>query len=161
MSKCPCGANENYGSCCELYIKGKDKPATAEALMRARYSAYAKGEIGYLRDTLVPSDRETFDEESTTAWSKKSKWLSLDVLSKKGGTETDHEGEVEFIAKFEFEGEKAEHRERAKFQRIGGDWFFVEGKVRRGDPIVREVKIGRNDPCSCGSGKKFKKCCGK
>ena len=27
--------------------------------------------------------------------------------------------------------------------------------------IVNEVKIGRNDPCPCGSGKKYKKCCGK
>lgn len=28
-------------------------------------------------------------------------------------------------------------------------------------PYVRESpKIGRNEPCSCGSGKKFKKCCG-
>ena len=23
------------------------------------------------------------------------------------------------------------------------------------------VKVGRNDPCPCGSGKKFKKCCGR
>lgn len=31
----------------------------------------------------------------------------------------------------------------------------------RQGPIVREVaKVGRNEPCSCGSGKKFKKCCG-
>ncbi len=28
-------------------------------------------------------------------------------------------------------------------------------------PVVREDKIGRNDPCPCGSGKKYKKCCGK
>lgn len=28
-------------------------------------------------------------------------------------------------------------------------------------PIVNEPKIGRNDPCPCGSGKKYKKCCGK
>ncbi len=27
--------------------------------------------------------------------------------------------------------------------------------------IVAEKKVGRNDPCSCGSGKKYKKCCGK
>ena len=27
-------------------------------------------------------------------------------------------------------------------------------------PIVKAVKVGRNDPCPCGSGKKFKKCCG-
>ena len=29
-------------------------------------------------------------------------------------------------------------------------------------PITREIpKIGRNDPCICGNGRKFKKCCGK
>jgi hypothetical protein len=28
-------------------------------------------------------------------------------------------------------------------------------------PYVSEPKIGRNDPCPCGSGKKYKKCCGK
>lgn len=28
-------------------------------------------------------------------------------------------------------------------------------------PIVSREKVGRNDPCTCGSGKKFKKCCGK
>ena len=27
--------------------------------------------------------------------------------------------------------------------------------------IRKEKKIGRNDPCPCGSGKKYKKCCGK
>ena len=28
-------------------------------------------------------------------------------------------------------------------------------------PLVRQApKVGRNDPCSCNSGKKFKKCCG-
>ena len=29
------------------------------------------------------------------------------------------------------------------------------------DTIVKENKVGRNDPCPCGSGKKYKKCCGK
>jgi SWIM/SEC-C metal-binding protein len=28
-------------------------------------------------------------------------------------------------------------------------------------PTEAEKKVGRNDPCSCGSGKKYKKCCGK
>ena len=27
--------------------------------------------------------------------------------------------------------------------------------------VVKEDKVGRNDPCPCGSGKKYKKCCGK
>jgi hypothetical protein len=29
------------------------------------------------------------------------------------------------------------------------------------EPVKNEVKVGRNDPCTCGSGKKYKKCCGK
>jgi SWIM/SEC-C metal-binding protein len=28
-------------------------------------------------------------------------------------------------------------------------------------PIRREEPVGRNDPCPCGSGRKFKKCCGR
>jgi preprotein translocase subunit SecA len=28
-------------------------------------------------------------------------------------------------------------------------------------PVAAEKKIGRNDPCTCGSGKKYKKCCGR
>ncbi len=29
------------------------------------------------------------------------------------------------------------------------------------DPIQSPRTVGRNDPCPCGSGKKYKKCCGK
>jgi uncharacterized protein YecA (UPF0149 family) len=33
---------------------------------------------------------------------------------------------------------------------------------QKSQPLINhEPKIGRNDPCSCGSLKKFKKCCGK
>jgi preprotein translocase subunit SecA len=28
-------------------------------------------------------------------------------------------------------------------------------------PQVKRAKIGRNDPCPCGSGKKYKNCCGR
>jgi len=31
---------------------------------------------------------------------------------------------------------------------------------KKQQPVIREKKIGRNDPCPCGSGKKYKKCCG-
>ncbi|MBU1213526.1 MAG: SEC-C domain-containing protein, partial [Alphaproteobacteria bacterium] len=27
-------------------------------------------------------------------------------------------------------------------------------------PLAQSTKVGRNDPCPCGSGKKYKKCCG-
>ena len=34
-------------------------------------------------------------------------------------------------------------------------------KYKKSKTIVKEHKVGRNDPCPCGSGKKYKKCCGK
>lgn len=37
----------------------------------------------------------------------------------------------------------------------------IQVKYRESKTVVNENKIGRNDPCPCGSGKKYKKCCGK
>ncbi|NMA86956.1 MAG: hypothetical protein GX968_06495, partial [Tissierellia bacterium] len=28
-------------------------------------------------------------------------------------------------------------------------------------PVVKKERVGRNDPCPCGSGEKYKKCCGR
>lgn len=36
----------------------------------------------------------------------------------------------------------------------------IQKQWRDSKTIVKEQKIGRNDPCPCGSGKKYKKCCG-
>jgi SEC-C motif-containing protein len=68
---------------------------------------------------------------------------------------------VEFIATFKEKGVVRHHHERSNFSRVDGEWFFVDG-----EPVLPETrvnqspKIGRNDPCPCGSGKKYKKCCG-
>jgi hypothetical protein len=38
--------------------------------------------------------------------------------------------------------------------------FGPDGEALIDEPVVATVKVGRNDPCPCGSGKKYKKCCG-
>ena len=40
---------------------------------------------------------------------------------------------------------------------------MVAGREEEGprQPVKADKKVGRNDPCPCGSGKKYKKCCGK
>ena len=38
---------------------------------------------------------------------------------------------------------------------VGDDVYIVP------KPMKAQAKVGRNDPCICGSGKKFKKCCGR
>ena len=50
--------------------------------------------------------------------------------------------------------------EKAEFAREDGAWIYTR-PVREGPAPVRITapKVGRNDPCPCGSGKKFKNCC--
>ena len=44
---------------------------------------------------------------------------------------------------------------------MNDDGLFDEFMVPKQTPVVKEKKIYPNDPCPCGSGKKYKKCCGK
>jgi peptide deformylase len=39
--------------------------------------------------------------------------------------------------------------------------LFIDRKVPKPVPVVKVAKVGPNEPCSCGSGKKYKKCHGK
>lgn len=163
---CPCRAREAepapLSACCGPYIDGLRPAPTAEALMRSRYTAYALGRIDYLRDTLAPEHRAGFDRKAATDWSKKSQWLGLDIEATEGGQPGDAEGYVEFAAHYVGDGLRQTHRERSlfRFEAAEQRWCFVEGLARKGAPVVKEKQPGRNDPCSCGSGKKFKKCCG-
>jgi SEC-C motif-containing protein len=158
---CICGAGESTETHCLPIIKGERPADTAEALMRSRYTAYALGEIDYIFESLHPSQRGDVDRDATEQWSKKADWKSLEVVSTEAGGPSDEAGVVEFVARFEIGGVPQEHRERAEFQKVGKTWFYVDGKVAGQKPVVHEgPRVGRNDPCPCGSGKKYKKCHG-
>lgn len=129
--------------------------------MRSRYTAFATGELAHLDATLAPEAREDYDPEETANWSRQSRWKSLEIVATEGGGPDDREGTVEFIARFRFQGRDQAHHERAIFCRDDdGRWLYVDGYIPKPQQRVVENKVGRNDPCPCGSGKKFKKCCG-
>ena len=158
--KCPCGSAASYEDCCEPLIKGSTHAVTAEQLMRSRYSAYAMKEIAYLKASLHPDHRSDFNEDTTRAWADRAEWHSLEILRTAGGGNDESNGEVEFIATYTDNGIKKEHHELASFKKEAGSWYLVDGKVLPPRQVVRAApKIGRNDPCPCGSGKKHKKCC--
>ena len=172
---CPCGNDQTYESCCEPFISGAARPDTAEKLMRSRYTAHTKGEIDYIKKTLAPAARKEFDPEATKEWCLGSKWKGLKIVSTDKGGPEDSTGTVEFVATYERNGRGLEHHEVSQFMRDKeGGWLFVDGEAHEHNegeghhhhgpkpaPVRREnAKLGRNDPCSCGSGKKFKKCCG-
>jgi len=129
--------------------------------MRSRYSAYATGQIEYLTDSLHPEQRGSLDIDATRRWSRQARWLGLEVVAKEGGGPEDEEGMVEFVATYKERGLIKPHRERARFRRQEGNWYYVDGDLVRVSPSgVGPGKVGRNEPCPCGSGKKYKKCCG-
>ena len=162
MNTCPCGSELSYTECCEPLIKGEKAAETPEQLMRSRYSAYVKKEIDYLATSLHPDHRKDFDPKSTRDWAESAEWDKLEIVRTQNGGPDDSEGEVEFIATFTQKGKMMKHHELASFKKEEGKWYFVDGKAATPQQYVRsEPKIGRNDPCACGSGKKYKKCCGK
>ena len=161
MEKCPCGSGRTYSECCEPLIQGVRQAATAEELMRARYSAYAKTEVAYILETTHPDVRAQSDERSIRKWSRAAQWHGLEILACTDGGSGDTRGQIEFIAHYSEKGEKKIHREVASFIKDGDTWYFSEADPVKPKQYVRpNAKIGRNQPCPCGSGKKHKKCCG-
>ncbi len=161
MSSCPCGTGLAYEECCGPIIEGTQSALRAEQLMRSRYTAYAIHNIGYLYSSLHPEHRKDYDEKSTRKWAESSQWHNLEILDARGGEEGDTEGTVEFKAAFTEGGTRRVHHEIASFKKDGGRWYFVNGNlIAPGTFVRREPKVGRNGPCTCGSGRKFKKCCG-
>ena len=154
MNNCPCGSGNPYAACCEPIITGVRPAATAEELMRARYSAHVGVQVDFIFDSTHPEHRQGLDRQSTQSWAANTTWLGLEIVATAQGGADDSRGEVEFIARFR------EKEERAQFQREAGPWYFVDGSMVRPQPLVAN-KIGRNDPCPCGSDRKYKKCCGK
>lgn len=162
MTDCPCGSTTAYATCCEPRIRGVAPAETAEALMRARYSAFTKQEIDFILATVLPEQRKKIDRTTVEQWSKHSTWKSFEIVAKEGGQPSDDEGFVEFVAKYALGTVEQEHREKSHFVKRDGRWYFDPARSKQ--PVLepaRKATAGRNDPCPCGSGQKFKKCCGK
>jgi SEC-C motif-containing protein len=113
-----------------MYIDGVPAP-TALALMRSRYTAFVRGAIDYLMETHDASTRGTVDRAGLAAWSRDTLWLGLEIVLTERGGETDTDGFVEFIARGATKGQPFAQRERSRFRRVDGRWYYVDGKVRR------------------------------
>ena len=79
--KCPCCSGKSYGECCSPILSGKEKAKTAEALMRARYTAYVVHNIDFIINTCESGEKiAEIDRKATEDWSNKSVWHGLKVL---------------------------------------------------------------------------------
>lgn len=150
---CYCGKDSPFDACCGRIHANIGLADTAESLMRARFSAYRIDNLDFIRQSwhssTCPSDVEANEEGF--------QWLGLDIINTTGGAD-DNEAEVEFIASYSLNGQDGKLHELSQFARENKQWRYLDGKLEKGAPISVQ-KIGRNDPCPCGSGKKYKRCC--
>jgi SEC-C motif-containing protein len=121
MSLCPCGSGQPYDRCCGPFHRGESAAATAQALMRSRYSAYAVGDAGYVSRTWHPSTRPQRIELGGDAPG----WTRLEILGQTGGALFDTEGTVLFEAHFVERGRPGVMRENSRFVREDNVWFYV------------------------------------
>ncbi len=170
MKECPCGSVFPYTDCCGPLVRGAVQADTAEDLMRSRYTAVALKNWDYLVQTTHPDERKGL--ENLVEDNAKIEWQRLEVLGSQNGGREDKAGEVTFVAYYEEDGEEKTLRETSKFLKEDGRWYYCGKRSQpkiaaaagkpSSKPFVRsKAKVGRNDPCPCGSGKKYKKCCGK
>jgi len=154
---CPCRSGLTFAQCCEPIIARKIPAATPEALMRSRYTAFCQNEMDHLRESMAPEHRAEFHAEDVRRWNRETRWLGLEILE----TFMDgDEGMVRFRGTFKRKEGTQTLTERSRFVRREGQWYYFDGEHETETVRHDSPKVGRNDPCPCGSGRKFKKCCG-
>lgn len=158
MSRCPCSTGKSYLDCCGAFISGQKLPSTPEELMRSRYTAYHQAEIDYIAKTMQSPAADNFNAEETKRWANDVTWVGLEVINSNSNL---LQGFVEFIAHYFLNNKKYTIHEISEFKRVDGVWFYVDGAQPNSSSLINtQQKIGRNNLCPCGSGKKYKKCCG-
>ena len=127
--------------------------------MRARYSAFVTGAIDFIVESTHSRTRKEVDIDFVREWSQTSEWRGLQIFETK--QVNDDKTFVSFEAQFTQNGKEQTHREKSLFERENGEWRFVTGDELKNPTVRYETpRPGRNDPCPCGSGKKYKKCHG-
>jgi SEC-C motif-containing protein len=137
-------------------LKGDRVAATAEELMRARYTAHVVRDLRFLHTTYDGTARLPFAPDESPPGEQ---WTGLVVHEHTPGRTPDL-AYVDFSAHYLEDGRPGVLHEKAEFARRLGRWIYLRA-VRLGPAPVRSAapKVGRNDPCPCGSGKKYKHCC--
>jgi SEC-C motif-containing protein len=149
-SLCPCGSGSAYSSCCLLVLNDHRLAATAQILMRSRYTAFVKQHSQHIQSSWHMTTRPkilNFDDHPVV-------WLGLEIQSCQDGLASDNSGNVDFTCSYLENGQLCKLQEVSQFLKEDGLWYYLQGECR----VIKE-KIARNTVCPCGSGQKFKRCC--
>lgn len=120
---CPCCSGNAYKDCCQPYHLKAKFPATAEALMRSRFSAFAIPNSEYLWETTSPNKRQFHHKKDLQEWGEINVWTKLEIVDKPSANK------VEFKAFYiDEDGNEQVHHELSKFKFIRNRWYYVSGE---------------------------------
>jgi len=123
-ANCLCLSGEPYAACCGRFHSGQAEAATAEQLMRSRYTAFARLDEDYLLRTHHPSTApSSLDLDPSVEWRR------LDILATSGGGPFETAGTVEFKAYYRHGPDRGVLHENSRFVREGGRWLYVDGDI--------------------------------
>jgi SEC-C motif domain protein len=142
---CPCGSGLVYRICCAPFHRGEREAPDAESMMRSRYAAYVKKEIGYLIKTLDASHEDRALPEAElqkllAAAARNQRYMGLTILDRRGPDEGGM-AEVLFHARVFERGKDFSFVERSEFRHDGTGWRYVHGDTVSvgkipGDPLA-------------------------
>ena len=118
-ASCPCGLPSSYDDCCGRFHSGAAAAPTAEALMRSRYSAFVKGDVGYLLRTWHPRTRPARLDLDPGM-----RWTGPGDPGHDDGSAFHSTGTVTFRASYR----GGSLHERSRFERVDGAWVYVDGE---------------------------------
>lgn len=147
---CPCGSDKIYQQCCAPFHSGQKNAATAELLMRSRYTAFVLKKSAYLLNTWASDTRP----DTLALKNEQTRWIGLKILAKEKGGPGDDQGSVTFQAHYLLGSSIYTMEERSIFFRTDSRWYYKDGETK-----ISSKAVARNEVCPCGSSKKFKRCC--
>lgn len=132
-TRCPCGGDRSYDDCCAPFHRGEREAPDAEALMRSRYSAFARGDAAYLLRTLHPdhADREAGEAAVLASLREgfaRCRYERLAVLDRRPPG-ADGLAEVLFHARVREAGRDRSFVERSYFAHDGAGWRYLAGDL--------------------------------
>lgn len=151
---CPCGSLQSLGQCCWPIINKTSRAETPEKLMRSRFSAYVLKKYDYIVNTYASEPRKQLNKTDISQASVNTSWCKLELVDTEYNEAT---GVVEFIAYYQEQGQFFAMHEKSEFVLENKQWRYLTGTMLA---KTGKIILGRNDACLCGSGKKYKRCCG-
>ncbi|PTQ88914.1 YchJ family protein [Agitococcus lubricus] len=125
---CPCQSGQRYRECCQRFWASQQQPATAEQLMRSRYTAFVLEKASYLFETHHPEYRQADELKALKKSFKDTQWLGLEIVQIQAGQTEDNVGMVEFKAHYRHARQTYVLHERSTFVKVAGRWCYTQGE---------------------------------